>query len=356
MLLAIAPSAAADDIGCAADGLPQRQLQPSAALALALFPYAGSQASRLHGDLTDEAAIAVQLLRLSLCGKVATRRGSLHYHLGYEAWNLMQRARSDAPTWGRLFVAEIGFAPLPYLGFRIGIFKPVTGFGHDEPEFSLVLPRSHAVLALSTDRRLGLEVSAPFGAISAAVAIAFASRDAPLLRFSDGLVASGRLRADPIGPMGSALSTLDDEASFGDNFRFSIGAGGQYQYSSLHSGYAFSVDGAIKWKLLSALIEYHDASQIRSDLDGGLHTGRGLGVTTAVLAVRPYLECALRYEWFAEAQSSATDPARFHALQLGLSSYPFKRWVKLQAHFAHRFYTGVPRSDDVLSLGAIFSQ
>ncbi len=299
--------------------------------------------------------MAFFLARASLCGKVPTKRGAVLYHLGYEPWNLRERARPDAPSWGRLFAAEIGFQPLSWLTLRAGIAKPSISFSHDEPEFSLALfSRSQAALALYPDRRIGLAIDAPLGAISASVGVYLGSRDAPLLHFSDGVIATGRLRIDPIGPTGTALSTGDDDPAWQSKFRFSVGGGGIYQYAHGAAGYAFSVNANAKWKPVGVALEYNNASHAISDLDGGIHSAQEFSLATAVMALRPYLECAARYEWYNETENSVAPAAKFHAVTFGLASYPFRHFLRAQVGYT--LYLGSTKPADVVRIAVTFSQ
>jgi hypothetical protein len=336
---------------CAGDGAPTETLALSALGQAVIVPWAGDDVRLRAGDVTDGDAFAIGAARIALCGQYMTSRGRLVYALGYEPWNVVERATADAAPWGRLTVAELGFWPWTWLGFSLGVRKILFSYGHDEPLEGRMLPFEPFVSrSIAPDRRLGVTVDDDFGVAHIVIGVYEGARS--LEPTADGgLLLAVRLRAEPIGPVGSALSTVDDDPFWRRRPRFGVNASILWEYTAQFSGYALGADIPFKWGPLGVAVEYLYANNTReqgpSTFPAQVRTRQGLWAGFALMMWRPYLELEGRYDWL----DVANDPRqRFHAITVGATAYVYKTWARLQLAYTHKLHADRTYDDDSLLL------
>ena len=322
---------------CAGDGNGSSALSLSA-MVEGQGGWAGRDAAVIHGDASDGPGVAVRAARLELCGRRDTRRGRVWYRLGYEPWSLTERATPAAQPWGKLLAAEVGWAPWSWLGFYLGVRKLDFLFGHDEPEEALTLPaRPFITTSVAPDRRWGLTIDDDFGVAHITLGVYEGAQNLnPTLK--GGLLITARLRAEPIGPVGYALSTVYDDPAWRRRVRFAINASVLLEYTSDYNGYVIAADVPIKWGPLGIGAEYVWASSTREQ--GPIKmpvvwSRQGAWAGFALMMWRPYLELAARYDWL----DTPVDPLRtFHAATVGLNGYLWKTRARLQVMYTHKFH------------------
>jgi hypothetical protein len=322
---------------CAGDGNPTSPLALSA-LIEGQGVWAQHAAALVNGDASDGSGVALRAARLELCGRWDTRRGRVWYRLGYEPWNVTERATPGAMPWGKLLSAEVGWAPWSWLGFYFGVRKLDFLFGHDEPEQALILPlRPYITTSVAPDRRWGVTIDDDFGVAHITLGLYEGAQDLkPTLE--SGLLITARLRAEPIGPVGYTLSTVDDDPMWRKRVRFGINASVLLQYTNNFSGYALAADVPIKWGPLGIGAEYvwdsstPEQGPVRAPV---VWSRQGAWAGFALMMLRPCLELAGRYDYM----NVPLDPLRtFHAITVGLNGYVWKKYARLQVMYTHKFH------------------
>lgn len=363
-LIALVPAIASaheqpelDALGCAGDGAPPGSGWPRRWLALTGILsgqglLAGGRDLNVYsGDAVDGDGFQARLIRFGLCGRVPLKLGSLSWAVVYEPWSALEARRVDRYGWGRFAVAELGWQPLDWLGAYLGIRKVRFDFGGDEPEQQRALPLLPALtLGVAPDRRLGLTADVDFGAVRLIAGAYESARQLGDLAHA-GILVAGRGLIEPLGPVGAALSTLDDGPFWQKRARFALDLSFQYEWTPAGSGWSFGGDLPFKWGPLGFVVEYLYASTLPEERPTFLPAPRtsrmGLFAQAALMLWRPYLELELRYEW--NQRPLVEDPrGSFHGLTYGLTVYAWRTWVKLQLAGSHRIhYAGVNADDDV---------
>jgi hypothetical protein len=343
--------------GCAGDGAPGNSTWPRRALSLTglasgqVLNHAGRDLNVYLGDPVDGSGFQARLVRAGLCGLVKVPLGTITYELVWEPWAELERRRLDAYAWGRFSAAEFGWQPLRWLGVYAGIRKVLLDFATDEPEQARELPFLPSVTAgVAPDRRLGLTVDLDFGTVRLVGGGYESARqlsDIP----SGGILAAVRAVIEPIGPVGPALSTVDDAPYWRKRARIGINLSVLYEWTPNHQGWMFGGDAPFKWGPLGFVVEYVYASTLTAQQPsipvGAVGSRQGLFAQAALMVLRPWIELEGRYEW--QSRPVVEDPrGTFNALTGGLTVYGWRTWVKAQLVYSHRFhYAGIGADDDV---------
>jgi hypothetical protein len=358
--LAFAPTARAHDqpvSGCAGDGAPPGSGWPRDYLSLTGLisgqglVWAGQDLSVFSGDPVDGDGFQLRLLRFGVCGRFGVKLGTLSYDVVYQPWSEYDRRRIDHDAWGSFAALEVGWQPLRWLGVHAGIRKVWFDFATDEPEQQRELPVLPTVtLGVAPDRRLGLTGDLDFGTLRLVGGVYASARQ--LQDIGDGgILVAVRALVEPIGPVGLALSTLDDTPFWRRRARIGINAAILYQWTPIGTGIAFEADAPFKLGPLGFVLEYVYSSTMPEQWPAFVpppQTSRmGLFAQAALMLWRPWLELELRYEW--GTRSILEDPrGSFHAFTGGLTVYAWRTYVKLQAVASHRIhYEGTRPDDDV---------
>jgi hypothetical protein len=323
---------------CAGDGRASAPLQLSGLVEGLATAWAGDAANLRNPDASDGAGVTLGAARIMMCGRWDTRRGRVWYHLGWEPWNVVERATPAAQPWGKLLAAEVGWWPWSWLGFYFGVRKLELLYGHDEPEEALTLPfRPFITTSTAPDRRWGLTIDDDFGVAHITIGLYEGAQDlVPSL--DSGLLITVRLRAEPIGPVGYTLSTIYDAPDWRKRFRFGVNASVLLEYTAQYSGYVLAADVPLKWGPLGIGAEYVYAVSTREEgpitAPAPVWSRQGAWAGFALMMWRPWLELAARYDWMHQPR----DPLRqFNALTVGLNGYAWKTRAKLQLAYSHKF-------------------
>jgi hypothetical protein len=346
-------------VGCAGDGSPSRKVQPSGYLSGALVPLAGRDVDPRFGDPVAGDGLVLRTARLALCGRVEIRHTTLWYVLAYEPWDELERARTDATSWGRFTAAELGWSPWRWLTIWAGIHKVAFSFGHDEPEGALALPLRPALASsIAPDRRLGLTADVALGAARLAAGFYESARELAELgdRAQQGFLVTGRGLIEPIGPVGSSVSTLYDAPEWLRRPRFGLDFSAFYEWTRDSSSFAVGGDVPFKWGPLGVVVEYLYDSGSALERPSALAQPRiprqGLTAQASVMVWRPHVELEARYEWLDETRPLRD---RFHAFTAGLSVYELEGIVRVQLAYTRKLHrTGA--YDDQAALLAITLQ
>ena len=233
----------------------------------------------------------------------------------------------------------------------VGVRKVAFSFGHDEPLQLLALPvRPYAAQSIAPDRRLGLTLDDDFGVAHVVIGVYQGGRDLVPDK-EGGLLLTARLVAEPLGPVGNLVSTVFDPVLWRDRVRFAVNASILYQYQAGSSTYALAADGVLHWGPIGMVGEYiySSGTTVESPIEARLlprpNVARsGLWLEAAVMAWRPWLEVAARYDWL----DDPLEPAQqFHAITAGLTGYVFDQRLRVQALYTRKFHFGlVPGQDD----------
>jgi len=360
IVLAPARAAAIDlgppGIGCAGDGLPSTKAQPSGLISGAIVPLAGRDVDPQFGDPVAGSGPVLRVLRLGVCGRVAIRHTTLWYRLVYEPWDELERARSDASRWGRFTAAEVGWSPWRWLTAWVGIHKVAFAFGHDEPEGALAIPFRPALSSsIAPDRRLGLTADVALGAARLTAGFYESARDLANLP-SEGFVVTGRGLIEPLGPVGSSVSTLFDAPEWLRRPRFGLDFSAFYEYTPNATSWAVGGDVPFKWGPLGVVVEYlYDAGspiERANPFASPRVTRQGLTAQAAVMVWRPHIELEARYEWLDEPRPGRD---RFQAFSGGLSVYELDGIVRVQLAYTYKLHA-VGAYDDQAALLALTLQ
>jgi hypothetical protein len=343
--------------GCAGDGAPGNSTWPRKEISLTglvsgqVLNRAGRDLNVYLGDAYDGSGFQARMIRAGLCGRIKVPLGSITYALVYEPWDQVESRRIDAYDWGRFTVAEFGWQPLRWLGAYVGIRKILFDFASSEPEQGRSLPLLPAVSrGTAPDRRLGATLDLDFGTVRLAGGAYESARqlgDIP----NGGILAAVRAWIEPIGPVGTTLSTVDDDPFWRKRARVGINLSALYEWNPRNQGWGFEGDIPFKMGPLGFVLEYvYGGGMTAVDPSYPLtaHNNRqGLFAQAAVMVLRPWIELEGRYEW--QTRPITEDPrGTFHGLTAGLTLYGWKTWVKGQLAYSHRFhYAGVGADDDI---------
>jgi hypothetical protein len=335
---------------CAGDGSPPnvierargpaRSLQLSALASAWGAAYVGRDARISDGDAVEQQALYLGTARLGACGMVRAKYGWWSWNAVYEPYDVDESAQPDARSWGRMAAAEIGFAPWRWLVFSVGIRKVAFGYGHDEPLELMALPiRPYITTSVAPDRRAGITIDDDFGVAHIIIGVYEGARD---LSVSDksGMLITARLVAEPVGPVGNALSTLRDAPLWRAHPRFAVNASILYQYASGASNYALAADGAGHWGPVGMAGEYIYSSGTTVEgpvrvLPRPAPSRQGLWLGAAVMLWRPWLEVTARYDWMDNPEQAGQ---AFHAVAAGLNVYAYKKYLRIQTQYTHKFH------------------
>lgn len=345
------------DWGCAGDGAPgnsawpRRDLSLTGLLSLQALNVAGSELNVYLGDPVDGDRLQARLVRFGACGRTKLKLGSLTWALVYEPWDPVEARRIDSYRWGRFAAAELGWQPLRWLSAYVGIHKLPFDFGAGEPEQARALPILPSVTrGVAPDRRLGATLDLDFGTVHLVGGGYESARQLGDIG-SGGILVAARALVEPIGPVGTALSTVDDEPFWRKRARVGVDLAVLYEWTPRNQGFAFEADAPFKWGPLGFVAEYVYASSLTAVEPSFPLTARGsrqgLFAQGALLVLRPWIELEARYEW--QTRPVVEDPrGTFHALTGGLTVYGWRTWIKAQLAYSHRFhYAGVTPDDDV---------
>jgi hypothetical protein len=346
-------------LGCAGDGAPpgsgwpRRYLSLTGLISGQVLFWAGKDLNVYLGNPVDGDGFQFRLARAGLCGRIPIKLGTLSYDVVYEPWSELERRRIDANEWGSFAWLDVGWQPLDWLGVYVGIRKVWADFATVEPEQQRELPwLPQLTLGVAPDRRLGLTADLDFGTVRAVGGVYESARnlqDVP----NGGILVAARALVNPIGPVGLALSTLDDEPFWRRRARFGIDLSFLYEWTPNGSGWAVTGDAPFKYGPLGFVVEYLYASTMpeqRPSFQPAPRTSRqGLFAQAAVLVWRPWVELEARYEW---SSRPITDDPRgsFHGLTGGVTVYAWRTLIKVQAAYSHRFYVDGLQPDDDLGL------
>ena len=113
-------SAARAEIGCAGDGVPTHLLAPTGLFVGQGLIVGGNQGHLALGDAVEGTGFQVRLVRFGICGRVPpdSARCSTTWCTSPTTWS---SARTRTPTAGGFAVAEVGYRPLRWFGFSIGV-------------------------------------------------------------------------------------------------------------------------------------------------------------------------------------------------------------------------------------------
>lgn len=313
----------------------------------------GRDARASEGDEAIDAGFFMRLVRLGVCGSVPVGGGRLLYGAVVEPWNLLERARTRDPglaqAFGRFAALEVGYRPFSWGTLWLGIHKVAFSRGHDEPEETLPLSlRPYISTSVAPDRRLGLTVDTDLGAAHLAFGVYQGGREL-IPDPARGLIVTDRLIAEPIGPLGPALSTVDDSAFWRRRPRFAVNSSGMLELGSGPVGWAFGGDLGFKWGPLGLALEYLYANRSFEQwptgaVDGLRRTRQSLWLQAAWMLVRPYLELEARYEWFDAPRAPRN---QFHAATVGFTLYVLGTRARLQTAYAHKFRLHGAIEDDL---------
>ena len=202
---------------------------------------------------------------------------------------------------------------------------------------------------MAPDRRAGITIDDDFGVARIVIGVYQGARDLSV-SVKSGMLITARLVAEPIGPVGNTLSTLRDPAFWRPRPRFAINASILLQYADGNTNYALGADGAGHWGPVGVAGEFLYASNTTVEdpvrvLPRPLTARQGLWAGAAVMVWRPYLELSGRYDWM-------DDPGQagqvFHSLSAGLNVYAYKKYLRVQAQYTHKFrYQLAPTAPDV---------
>ncbi len=339
------------EVGCAGDGAPTRRFEASGLFSGLLAPYS-SGASFATGDALDSGPFLVPSLRFGVCGRVAIKHGALLYDVIYEPWSAVERARPNAPSWGRLTAAELGYAPVSWVTVWAGVHKVAFSFGHDEPEGALAIPFRPATSTLfAPDRRLGLTADFDLGAARLVGGVYASAPELDQLP-STGLLATVRLLIDPIGPIGSTISTVNDNAFWQKRPRFGLDLSAYYAWRPEVSSFSVGGDLPFKYGPVGFVVEYlfqqglTNVPQESSTVPLPAPPHQGLWAQLAVMVWRPFIEVEARYEWLDAADLPV---GRFNALTLGGTLYALSGALRVQAVYEHKFPLQVVPPVDALA-------
>lgn len=352
---------------CAGDGLPPPArahqpgglpwtLQLSALVDGWAAAYAGRDVRATDLDQVDGSGLYLAAARVGVCGRLETGKGPLWWNVVYEPYAVDEAAQPDARAWGRFAAAELAFAPWRWLTLSVGIRKIAFSYGHDEPLELRALPiMPYASQSIAPDRRAGLTIDDDFGVAHIVIGVYQGARDLTITS-QGGMLLAARLVAEPIGPVGNTVTTLGDPAFWRARPRFAVNASILYQYTEGVSHFALGADGAMHWGPVGMAGEYlygNDTtveSPVRHTPRPQL-TRQGLWVEAAVMAWRPWLEVAARYDWLDDPGQAGQS---FHALTAGLNVYAFRQYLRVQALYTHKLHyalvQGAPGIDDDLFL------
>jgi hypothetical protein len=157
------------------------------------------------------------------------------------------------------------------------------------------------------------------------------------------MLLTARLVAEPIGPVGNALSTLRDPALWRPRPRFAVNASVMYQYDANGSNFALGADGAGHWGPLGLVGEYIYASG--TTVEGPVRllprprpNRQGLWLGAALMLWRPWIELTARYDWMNDPGQAGQ---QFNAISAGLNVYAYKQYLRIQTQYAHKFHFNI---------------
>jgi len=314
-------------------------------------------------DAADGSGLYLSAGRLGACGRVDTGQGDFTWNVVYEPYAFEEAAQPDSRPWGRFLAGEVGFAPWRWLTLSVGLRKVAFSYGHDEPLQLRALPvRPYVSQSIAPDRRLGLTLDDDFGVAHVVVGVYQGARDLAI-NTDGGMLIAARLVAEPLGPVGNAVTTAFDPAYWRARPpRFAVNASVLYQYVNGSSTYALGGDGALHWGPLGLVAEYIFSSGTTVEapvlrLPRLKQARQGAYLEAAWMLWRPWLEVAARYDWLDEPHQPGQ---RFHAVTAGVTFYAFRQLLRVQSLYTHKIHYGVAASrpaieDDVFMFAASFA-
>jgi hypothetical protein len=324
---------------CAGDGTPERRLELSALGAVALWANTGRDTDPRNGDFSvaDE-WFALRMLRLDACGLVHLKHGALAYDVNYEPYDVLERARGDAQPWGRFAAAQLSYAPFRWLAVTGGIHKVAFSFGHDKPEWELALPdRALVVRSIAPDRRLGLAASLDLNAVKVEVGGYASARDLSALP-ETGVLVVARGEVAPFGPVGRAISTVNDAPPWRARPRAALELSALYEWTPEPGATGWAIAGGVpfKWGPVGVVVEYLYDQRTLVESPTRLPAPRVLrqGAWAEVAVAKSPFELVARWDWIDERNLPREAG---HALTAGLTLYAFGVF-RAQAAYTHRWH------------------
>ncbi len=340
--LALISSAASARVPCSGDGPPvyaddegyapakMAAIEPTALATIGLT-WAREAASRTAGDVA-RGGVNVDLVRarLGVCGVFE----HFAYRLVWEPWDADERARPNAPSWGRLTDAQAAWLPWEWLLIAGGVGKVPGTRAREQPVGAPALAALPFSTVIAPDRRLGITADADAGVLRAAAGVYEGAHD-PSLDAPGGLLLAARATVEPWGPVGRRA--WPEFAAWTDRARPALGLSGAYLLDGGVSGWLAGADLAFAWRRLFLAGEFVFADRWPLERFSTVARGRRLGAwVEALVAPRGWFSFAARVEYFAEDLASA-GRGDFVAVTGGANLH-FGPVVRVQAAYVHKLH------------------
>jgi hypothetical protein len=237
------------------------------------------------------------------------------------------------PFGGPLRATEVQatWAPVRAFEVTVGSLRVPFSLSRQSDEADLRLPeRAPFADAFLPDFRVGASVGGDLGLLAYRAAVMSAAETIDSQLFDHGILFTGRLVAEPIGPVGLTPWRRPASDPWTDWFRFAAGLSVLYGTVAAPNTFAIDPDFTAQWRVFVVTVEYLYAARYNGTviLPGSMQQGGA--IEPGVTLLERHLDLVVRGDW------ERTGGANVWGVGAGLTAYGPDPRLRLHAGFEVR--------------------